>query len=84
MAKKFITVEEYMGRRLTGGSYYQWMARMMQIISAMETGNQQFADYVTETQALLAKLSLRMPSLWISKLTRLFLTLSRRCSPTIT
>ena len=58
MAKKFITVEEYMGRRLTGGSYYQWMARMMQIISALETGNQQFADYVTEIQALLAKLSL--------------------------
>ena len=58
MAKKFITVEEYWGRKLTGGSYYQWMARMMQIISAMETGNQQFADYVTETQGLLAKLSL--------------------------
>ena len=58
MAKKFITVEEYMGRRLTGGSYYQWMARMMQIISALETGNQQFADYVAEIQALLAKLSL--------------------------
>ena len=58
MAKKFITVEEYMGRKLTGGSYYQWMARMMQIISALETGNQQFADYVAEIQALLAKLSL--------------------------
>ena len=57
MAKKFITVEEYMGRRLTGGSYYQWMARMMQIISAIETGNQQFANYVAEIQALLAKLS---------------------------
>ena len=57
MAKKFVTVEEYMGRKLTGGSYYQWMARMMQIISAVETGNQQFSDYVAEIQTLLTKLS---------------------------
>ena len=58
MAKKFITVEEYLGRRLTAGSYYQWMARMMQIIGAIETDNQQFLALIAELQPKLTKLGL--------------------------
>ena len=58
MARKFITVEEYLGRRLTGGSYYQWMVRMMEIIATIVTDNQQFASAQAEMTPLLEKLSL--------------------------
>lgn len=58
MAKKFITVEEYTGRKLTGGSYHQWMSRMMQIMSSIETENQQFLTSVSDIMTLLNKLAL--------------------------
>lgn len=58
MAKKFISVEEYMGRKLTGGSYYQWMARMMELVATIVSDNQRLASAQAEMAPLLEKLSL--------------------------
>lgn len=58
MAKKWITVEDYSGRKLTGGTYYQWMTRMMEIIATIQNDNQQFQALKAQMTPLLQKLSL--------------------------
>ena len=63
MKKMYISVEYYLGRKLTAGSYFQWMSRLKEIIDTIVTDNAQFNASRNELTPLLQKMALLIKQL---------------------